>query len=228
MPRRKRARSRRAAARGYGVRRVQDRREVAVQEDRREEGAGEGRDSQAAAPQAGGIARKYTADGASRRPNSRTAAMCASCYTMDPPADSAELGDMRRTKPTANARSCRIADVASSHIYALAWMPSAAAAMSIQSFRATGARRSPTLRILRSRRIDRAVRTECPVLARLAGGRLIVAGAESLRGSGLGRRDRRCHRLMRKIACGLIGSVLPVGGVNRPLQRMCCRPFVAG
>jgi hypothetical protein len=42
--------------------------------------------------------------------------------------------------------TCRIADVASSHIYALAWMPSAAAAMSIQTCRATGARRAPNTR----------------------------------------------------------------------------------
>jgi hypothetical protein len=51
-----------------------------------------------------------------------------------------------------------------------------------------------------------------------------VAGAESLRRSGLDRRDLRCHRLMRTITRGLIGSVLPASGVNKPLLCTCCRP----
>src|SRR6266496_2743359 len=86
---------------------------------------------------------------------------------------------------------------------------------------------TPTLRVLRSRRMDCAVRTECPVLARLAGGPLIVAGAEFVRSTEVW--DRAVTGLvidvMRKITSGLIGLVPPAVAVPVAL---CGRPSPRG
>ncbi len=49
--------------------------------------------------------------------------MRGSRYMMDWPAARTELDDLRAQKLTANARTCRIEDVAYSHTYALTYMP---------------------------------------------------------------------------------------------------------
>jgi hypothetical protein len=64
--------------------------------------------------------------------------------------------------------------------------------------------------------MDRAVRTECPVLAHLAGGPLIVAGAEFVRSTEV--RDWAAVTglvidAMREITLGLTGSVPPTARV---------------
>ena len=89
-------------------------------------------------------------------------------------------------------------------------------------------RRSPTLRVLRSRRMDCAVRTECPVLARLAGGPLIVAGAEFVRSTEVwdwAAVTGLVIDVMRKITSGLTGLVPPAAAVPVAL---CGRPSPRG
>src|SRR6266699_3916937 len=69
-----------------------------------------------------------------------------------------------------------------------------------------------TLRVWRSRRMDRAVRTECLVLARLADDPLIVAGAEFVRSTEVwdwAAVTGLVIDVMRKITSGLIGLVPP-------------------
>jgi hypothetical protein len=108
--------------------------------------------------------------------------------------------------------------------------------------------RSPTLRVLRSRRMDRAARTECPVLG--SSGRWPAHRGWSRicplhRGPGLGRRDRPGHRRYaedhvgpyRLSAADCRGSDR-VGAdghhlveflraaINKPLLRMCCHPSI--
>ena len=89
-------------------------------------------------------------------------------------------------------------------------------------------RRTPTLCVLRSRRMDCAVCTECPVLARLAGGPLIVAGAEFVRSTEVwdwAAVTGLVIDVMRKITSGLIGLVPPAAAVSIAL---CGRPSPRG